>query len=53
MCQCYLNLSLYEDALAYANKALEIDPAHYYSLFRKARALCFLFEFEESIKLFK
>jgi len=42
---------MYEHALHYSNKALKIDPGHSKSLYRKAKALGFLFKFEESIKI--
>ena len=46
-------LELYEDALEFALKALEINPDHQKSLFRKGKALMFLFEFQEAEKIFK
>jgi len=44
---CYLKLKMYEDAFEYANLALHIDSMHQLSLFRKAQALIYLFEFEQ------
>ena len=44
---------MYEDALEYANKALEINPKHSKAKFRKGKALSFLFNFQESIEIFE
>ena len=49
LAQCYLNLEMYEDALYSANAALHYDRDHSKTLFRKAKALAFLFYFREAI----
>ena len=51
--QCYINLAMFEDALQYSNLALETDPDHSKSLYRKAKSLAYLLEFEESSTIFK
>ena len=51
--QNYLELSMYEDALENAEEALKIQKDFRKSLYRKATALAFLFEFESSYSLFK
>lgn len=48
MSQLYNKIELYEDALENAEKALSIKPNHEKSLFRKATALAYLFDFEQS-----
>jgi hypothetical protein len=37
----------------YCDLALAVDPEHVKSKFRKAKSLAYLFEFEESIDLFR
>jgi len=37
---------LYEDAVEYCDIALKINPNHVKSLYRKAKSLAFLFDFE-------
>ena len=49
----YLELEMYEDALENAEEALKIQKDHRKSLYRKATAHAFLFEFEQSYKLLK
>jgi hypothetical protein len=44
---------MYEDALENAEKSLKIQKDFRKSLYRKANALAFLFEFESSYSLFK
>jgi hypothetical protein len=44
---------MYEDALTNVELALKIEKDFKKSLFRKAKALAFLFEFEQSYSLFK
>ena len=44
---------MYEDALENAEEALKIEEDFKKSLFRKATALAFLFEFEQSYSLFQ
>jgi len=44
---------MYEDALHFANIALKFDGLHMKTLFRKAKALGFLFAFREAIYIFK
>jgi tetratricopeptide (TPR) repeat protein len=51
--QCYIKLHLYEDALEYSNKALRVIFFHNISLLRKARALTYLFRFDEAIEILK
>ena len=46
-------LELYEDALEFAEKALMLQQNHQKSLFRKGKALMFLFEFEKAEEIFK
>ena len=43
----------YEDCLEYCEKALEIDDEHDKSLYRKAKCLAYLYQFDKSIKCFK
>jgi tetratricopeptide (TPR) repeat protein len=38
MAQCCVNLRLYEDAIEYADEALDYEPKHQKSLFRKCKA---------------
>ena len=52
MAHCYLSLEHYEDALETSKRALLINPHHEIVLWRKARALAFLFQFHESIEIF-
>ena len=51
MAQCFFTLSLYEDALIFSKKALDLDPNHVKSLSLKAKSLALLFHFKESIKI--
>jgi len=44
---------MFEDAIDYCNQALDIDPNFTKALFRKAKALAFLFHFKESQKILK
>jgi len=44
---------MYEDALESVEEALKIQKDFRKSLYRKATALAFLFEFEQSTSLFK
>ena len=53
MAQCFLNLELYEDTLVFSEEVLKLDKIHVKALFRKAKALSFLFKFDESIRLFE
>ena len=46
-------MGLFEDALEAADAALEIDPLHQKTLFRKAIASAYLFDFEFSKRTFK
>lgn len=46
--QNYLELQMYEDALENAEEALKFQKDHRKSLLRKASALAFLYEFEQS-----
>ena len=46
--QCYIKLYMYEDALEYSEKALDIRGNHSKSLYRKAISLAYLFRFDES-----
>ena len=46
-------LELYEDALEFADKALMLQQDHQKSLFRKGKALMFLFEFKKAEEIFK
>jgi energy-converting hydrogenase A subunit M len=48
MAQCYLNMRLFEDAVIYCDKALKIDKDHMKSLFRKAKAFVFMYDFYEA-----
>ena len=41
--QAYINLYMFEDALQCCDEALAIDPGYSKALFRKAKALAFLF----------
>ena len=53
MCQCFINIEHYEEALEYAEMALGIDPGHYNTKHRKAHLLSHLDFFEESIALYR
>ena len=53
LAQCYINLGLYEDALRYANNALNFDLHHSKTWYRKAKCLAFLSQFGESINIFR
>ena len=53
MIQSYLKLSLYEDGVEECNKALSINPNHTRSLYYKGKCLAYLFNFCESIEIFK
>jgi tetratricopeptide (TPR) repeat protein len=44
-------MSEYEDALNFANKALDLDESHNKSKFRKAKALAYLRNFDDSLSL--
>ena len=46
-----MNLSLYEDALEYYDKALNIDKQHKKLLYYKAMALAFMLKFKEGRKI--
>jgi hypothetical protein len=46
-----MNLMMYEDAVEMCQCALELDPKHYKSLYRQAKSLAFLFQFEEAKKI--
>jgi len=43
---------MFEDAVKFCDQALSIDKNHTKSLFRKAASLAYLFEFDESRKIF-
>lgn len=51
--QCYINMELFDDALDILDKALFIKANHAKTLFRKAKALAWLFQFERSIAMFE
>ena len=53
ICQSYLELELYEDALEFADKALMLQENLQENLFRKGKALIFLFEFQKAEEIFK
>ena len=53
LAQCYIKLEMNEDALEYIQQALDIDSGHVKTLYRKAKALANLFNFDESSKIFK
>ena len=44
---------MYEDALEFCTLALRIDSNNFKSLYRKAKCLAFLFQFDKSIEIFK
>ena len=46
-------MHLYEDCLQYCDIALQIEQDHIKSIYRKAKSLAFLFDFESSRKIFK
>lgn len=50
--QCCISQELFEDALEFANKALTVDEGHVKTLFRKAKSLAQLHQYDESIEIF-
>ncbi len=46
-----MNRELYIDALYLSERALKTDPEHKKSLFRKAKCLAYLFQFEDAFKI--
>ena len=46
--QCCINLRLYEDAVSVCDVALKLDKYHLKTVYRKAKALAYLFDFEQS-----
>ena len=49
---CYVNLELYEDAIEFCDKILVVESEHEKALYRKAKALVGLYEFEKGIEIF-
>ena len=51
--QCYLSLSMYEDAFDWCNLALKVDINHKKTLFRCAKASSYMHKFTVSCGVFK
>jgi len=52
MANCYVNLGLFEDAIDFCDQILYIEEDHEKALYRKAKALAGLYEYDKSIEIF-
>lgn len=50
---CFINLSLFEDAIEYCDQALNENVFHDNSLYYKAICMAHIGEFDESIDIFE
>ena len=53
MALCYFHLNLYEDSVECCNNALKIDKESKRALYRKAKCLALLLDFNQSVEIFK
>jgi len=48
-----LNLELFEDAIEYCDMVLDMQSDHNKAIYRKGKALAGLYQFDESLAVFK